>query len=611
MAGPRDEKSDECIVVAIDFGTTFSGVAFGKLSNLTIDPDKIDVIKAWPGENAFTSEKVPSLLIFAGRNSPTKWGLEAQGNSEAFQCFKLFLDDRQEFPPWAEKYTQLTQLRVLNKTPADVVTEYLRHVFEFSQEKLGERYPEDVLAVTAVKYVLTVPAIWSDAAKQATLDAAKSAGIPGDMTLVSEPEAAALYALTIQHPKSLQKGNVWIVCDAGGGTVDVITLEVQRLAPLQFCEVAAGTGGLCGSAFIDAEFLKLLERLFGPMRWEAILKKHREAVQDLKQEFSERVKPKFGSVEATEDTTYRLKFPGVPSNKEARVRAGYMTLLHSDIASLFDNVVGKILALLEDQQRAASKLGKVVTGILLVGGFGQSPYLFKKVAAHFIPSGSTSKKTSAGWEQMSLKRRRPIIYEDADESDHVPNMILLQPFNGLTSVVRGAILSQASESSAVLSRISRRHYGLEAHVPFNKNLHSSETRWRSDFDGTHRALHQMTWPITKRQRMASGEPVFLGFSVDTWNKKDSYHIDMLCCDDDDAPKERIGPAVVSVYPLYKLKAELALVPDTLWTNRWSTANGKEYYSLKFQLGAHLESGGLRFDFRVDGEIYGTVQAKFE
>lgn len=56
-----------------------------------------------------------------------------------------------------------------------------------------------------MKYVLTVPAIWSDKAKDATLKAASRAKIPQkDITLVSEPEAAALYCLNAIQPNSIE-----------------------------------------------------------------------------------------------------------------------------------------------------------------------------------------------------------------------------------------------------------------------------------------------------------------------------------------------------------------------------------------------------------------------
>jgi molecular chaperone DnaK (HSP70) len=77
------------------------------------------------------------------------------------------------------------------------------------------------MATTKVEFVMTVPAVWSDAAKNATLHAAERAGMGNrhDLRLISEPEAAAAYTLKAIQPNHLKVGDNFIVCDAGGGTL--------------------------------------------------------------------------------------------------------------------------------------------------------------------------------------------------------------------------------------------------------------------------------------------------------------------------------------------------------------------------------------------------------
>lgn len=63
-----------------------------------------------------------------------------------------------------------------------------------------------------LRFVLSVPAVWSDKAKDGTLRAAIQAGIPGkDVSLVSEPEAAALYTLRSIQPNLLKVGSARIL----------------------------------------------------------------------------------------------------------------------------------------------------------------------------------------------------------------------------------------------------------------------------------------------------------------------------------------------------------------------------------------------------------------
>jgi molecular chaperone DnaK (HSP70) len=74
-----------------------------------------------------------------------------------------------------------------------------------------------------------------------TLQAAKMAGI-FPVTLIKEPEAAALYTLN-SLDFSLKEDDAFVVCDAGGGTVDLISYEVVSTVPkLELREIVPGSG---------------------------------------------------------------------------------------------------------------------------------------------------------------------------------------------------------------------------------------------------------------------------------------------------------------------------------------------------------------------------------
>jgi molecular chaperone DnaK (HSP70) len=90
-------------------------------------------------------------------------------------------------------------------------------------QKGGNIYRED-----QVRYCLTVPAMWTDKAKNLMRRAATKAGIiqPDDhrdrLMLVSEPEAAALYCEKHCGTYKLGPGDRFLICDDGGGTVDLV-----------------------------------------------------------------------------------------------------------------------------------------------------------------------------------------------------------------------------------------------------------------------------------------------------------------------------------------------------------------------------------------------------
>ena len=82
--------------------------------------------------------------------------------------------------------------------------------------------------------------------------------------IVSEPEAAAVYALHIMDPHNILVGDTFVLVDAGGGTVDLISYTVSELKPtLKITEATTGTGSLCGSSFLNRIFQRFLEDKLG------------------------------------------------------------------------------------------------------------------------------------------------------------------------------------------------------------------------------------------------------------------------------------------------------------------------------------------------------------
>lgn len=91
----------------------------------------------------------------------------------------------------------------MKKSPIDVVGDYLQGLVAHVLEVLNRRF-STALQTMQLHYILTVPAVWSDKAKDATIQAAHLAGIEmSDLTFLSEPEAAAVYAVQTIQPNSI------------------------------------------------------------------------------------------------------------------------------------------------------------------------------------------------------------------------------------------------------------------------------------------------------------------------------------------------------------------------------------------------------------------------
>ena len=98
-------------------------------------------------------------------------------------------------------------LQKANLTPVGVVTDFLKAVRETALASIEGAYGIEWTLSTRKEYVLTVPAIWSDAAKSLMIQAAQDAGFGVhrvDFNLISEPEAAAAYTLRAIQPNNLE-----------------------------------------------------------------------------------------------------------------------------------------------------------------------------------------------------------------------------------------------------------------------------------------------------------------------------------------------------------------------------------------------------------------------
>jgi len=142
--------------------------------------------------------------------------------------------------------TARVEMDRLFRSTVEIVADYIGAAYKHALSKIRKAEVAEVAALPK-QFVITVPAIWSDMAKSATLQAARLAhpdlNLVNPEDLVTEPEAAALYALQGFQNRGLNKGDTFVLCDAGGGTVDLISYQITSLEPrIQVKEVVSATG---------------------------------------------------------------------------------------------------------------------------------------------------------------------------------------------------------------------------------------------------------------------------------------------------------------------------------------------------------------------------------
>ena len=217
-------------IVAIDFGTTFTGVAWGHFDGSTsVDghssntkwlAERVFIYKKWPGSSNAYAEKTPTVISYASKQ-PT-WGGKVRSHHKLqVSWFKLGLDPENVRDVFGLEDGVVGLVPELHRSALDVTADFLTQVNQHIKVKaLADAFGEGFPATQGKMYMLTVPDIWSDRAKDLTHQAAMKAGIPvGRMVLVTEPEAAALFASMAGDQVDLEKHDAFVICDAGGRTV--------------------------------------------------------------------------------------------------------------------------------------------------------------------------------------------------------------------------------------------------------------------------------------------------------------------------------------------------------------------------------------------------------
>ncbi|CAN1824522.1 Heat shock 70 kDa protein BIP2 [Linum perenne] len=188
-------------VIGIDLGTTFSCVAVFRNS-------KIEIIA-----NVQGNRTTPSFVAFSAPDSERLIG-EAARNQAALNPTRTIFDVKRLIgKPYLEVEVKPSQLRTFS--PEEISAMVLAKMRETAESYLGKPVTEAVV---------TVPAYFNEAQRQATKDAGRIAGL-NVLRIINEPTAGAL-AYGLENLNGKNKITI-LVYDLGGGTFDVSVLEIE------------------------------------------------------------------------------------------------------------------------------------------------------------------------------------------------------------------------------------------------------------------------------------------------------------------------------------------------------------------------------------------------
>jgi molecular chaperone DnaK (HSP70) len=176
----------------------------------------VRLINDWPNPSSpnANADKVPTIISYDENGQPKNFGYSVDSIKEQGQrWFKLLLDPQHKYAYTDAAQKSNQRLRDINQTAETVAADYLRLLWAYTKADIRRMKGENWESTYDLQVVLTVPAIWTHAAKERTKRVAKAAGILGNISLVTEPEAAALAVLKdrneeeklqVRGPRSLQ-----------------------------------------------------------------------------------------------------------------------------------------------------------------------------------------------------------------------------------------------------------------------------------------------------------------------------------------------------------------------------------------------------------------------
>ncbi|CAN0156085.1 unnamed protein product [Ascophyllum nodosum] len=341
-----------------------------------------------------------------------------------------------------------------NKPLFKVISSTLRH------------FKEDILAylsstsgvhigVGDIIWVLTIPAIYDDFAKNFMRHAAHAAGIistvgSSQLQLCLEPEAACLAVNMKEEALRLcSSGSTIMIVDCGGGTVDITTHEILSSKPLRLKEVMPPTGGKWGSTCVDNAFKDWFRGFLGASNFDQVV--YSIAFLSLMQQWED-AKVNFGG---NSDETVRLnvgevaRIIGIDGERMKELRKSYndsrgspashvgggkfMIVLPSRVVNSFFSAsierIGTCLEALKNNDAI-----RTLSHVVLVGGFSSSPLIASTVKERLHRDGCAV-----------ITALRPDV-----------------------AIVRGAVLF-ANNTAVFHTRKARLTYGVKTFRRYNKN----------------------------------------------------------------------------------------------------------------------------------------------
>ncbi|PVF93794.1 hypothetical protein CPB86DRAFT_741882 [Serendipita vermifera] len=384
-------SGEEGLVICMDIGTTHSTVSFVYLYKG--EYPMIRLVTRWPGqESASGDAKIPTIIAYQN-GIVQAIGAEAieyrdDSDYEMAHWFKLHLhpDTMKESglpPPYGSPPNSTSAFDIpalptgvdLRKVYSDFIQYLYNHTRSFFIESMPNG--DSIWMRLQSKFVVIFchPNGW-DVSQQAFLSQSiiQAGVIPEDnvdtrIEFVTEGDASVHYAVAYTPAMSWMRPNrKFVVVDAGGSTIDSNLYECKSVNPLKLMEVCRSECVQAGGIYVDRAVECILKEKLATSTTYGT----EEMIGIMLQ-----TKRLFGG----DLSSNVIRFGRTQDNDRAHgIIKGRITLTSAEIESTFNGPVTRIV---ESSQKLLQ--GHDVQHLLLVGGFGESPYLRQKITNAFSP----------------------------------------------------------------------------------------------------------------------------------------------------------------------------------------------------------------------------------
>lgn len=402
----RQAGSSELVVCAINIGSTYSGYAYAVVDDL----NEV-IISEWNTPSHLpVSYKTPTSLLLDNFEGFVAFGYEADSKYaelvedgyqlDYFYCHQPLVDLRRE------ELTTYSTVKDITKQKEIPAIQFFRHIISFFRDLMIQTVEIKGMGVneSEIKWVLAVPAMWLDPAKQVITEAAEMAGISQTkIHLALEPETTCihcsrLYPYIFKKPDAVDMFGIdapFLLIDAGGGKVDFTVLKATRKNELKTLEQTSDTK--CGGNLVDMCFVDILKDVVGEdvmeefchsFPWENIELLRNFEVKKIASISTKQTMVTMKISETLSDIYENFKGHGIKEaiqiskhNQSMKWEGNKMRITSNLFENLFNQACKGIIQNINDI--LTKPKAKKVDKILMVGGFSSSSILQNQIRTNF------------------------------------------------------------------------------------------------------------------------------------------------------------------------------------------------------------------------------------